>query len=120
MVKSAIDNIHKQKDMLNLLGHCKARLRKAIIRNSDKDLVDAICQCVYNVLKGNVDLSESEKHRLVLYKKTLRKLVSKSTLKEKKKILVQRGGFLEFLIPAAISGISSIISSIISSKSTHS
>ena len=43
----------------------------------------------------------------------LRKIVQKSTLKEKKKILVQHGGFLQYLIPAAITGISEIISSLI-------
>ena len=47
---------------------------------------------------------------------TRTKLVQKSTLKQKKKILVQQGGFLEYLIPAAISGITSIISSFINKE----
>jgi hypothetical protein len=34
--------------------------------------------------------------------------------KEKKKLIIQKGGFLQILIPAIISGLASIISSVIS------
>jgi hypothetical protein len=44
--------------------------------------------------------------------------VKKSNLASKKKILVQNGGFLQFLIPAVITGISEIVSSLISKKSS--
>lgn len=111
-----MDNIKKQKELLIYLGKCKAKIRKAILANADRDLIDAICQCVFNLLSGNIDLNDKEKDNLVKYKKALRAIVTRSSIKDKKKILVQQGGFLEFLIPAAISGISSIISSIISSS----
>jgi len=42
--------------------------------------------------------------------------IEKSKLRNKKEILIQKGGFLQFLIPAVISGITSIISSYISNK----
>ena len=45
----------------------------------------------------------------------MRKLVQKVGLKSKKQLLVQKCGFLQFLIPAAISGIASILSSVIPS-----
>ena len=102
--------------MLKSFTHCKFEIRKAILKNADKDLVDAICQCVYNLLNGNLHLSTTEKEKLTKYRHALRKLVQKSTLKQKKKILVQQGGFLEYLIPAAISGITSIISSFINKE----
>lgn len=114
MVKS-IRDIEKQQDMLKALSHCKLKIRKAILKNADKDLVDAICHCVYNMLHGNVELSETQKGELYKYRHTLRKLIQKQNLNKKKKILVQNGGFLQFLIPAAVSGIASIISSIIPS-----
>ena len=117
MVKQReLDNIKKQEDLLKSLTHCKFKIRKAILKNADKDLVDAICQCVYNLLNGNLHLSTTEKEKLTKYRHALRKLVQKSTLKQKKKILVQQGGFLEYLIPAAISGITSIISSFINKE----
>ena len=108
-----VTNLKNQQDLLKALAHCKIKIRTAILKNADKDLVDAICQCVFNLLSGNINMSSSEKEKLVKYKISLRKLVQKSTLKQKKKILVQKGGFLQYLIPAAIEGISSIISSFI-------
>ena len=89
------------------------------MKNADKELVEVICHCVYNLLKGNLNISNVEKEKLCGYKTAMRKLVKKSTLDRKKKILVQQGGFLEYLIPAAITGISSIISSFISNNNSN-
>ena len=72
------------------------------------------CLCE-NKIK-NMFISEDDKKRLYKYRNTLRKIVSKSSLKQKKKVLIQKGGFLQFIIPAAITGISSIISSLITNN----
>ena len=109
--------LKNNQDLLLTLSKCKPRLRKVLLENADKDLVDAICQCVFNLLQGNISLTNAEKEQLNKYRHSLRKIVNKSSLKEKKKILVQHGGFLQYLIPAAITGISEIISSLIN-KST--
>jgi hypothetical protein len=108
------NTLKKNKDLLVALSSCKPKIRKAILQNADKDLIDAICQCVFNLLDGNINLSNTEKIKLSQYKRKLRKIIEKSNFKTKKKILIQKGGFLQFLIPAAITGISEIISSLIS------
>jgi hypothetical protein len=59
-------------------------------------------------------MSTYEREHLKRFRKVLHKLLEKSSLKIKKKILIQQGGFLQFLIPAVVSGIASIISSAIS------
>ena len=109
----------KHQDVLKTLAHCKPQIRKAILKNADKELIQVICHCVFNMLRGNINLSAFEKQKLKGYKKVLRNMVQKTTFKDKKKMLEQSGGFLQFLIPAAITGISSIISSIISSNSNQ-
>ena len=77
----------------------------------------AICESVFKMLQGNLDINlKSDLENLAKYKIIFRKLIKKSNLKTKKKILVQHGGFLQFLIPAVITGISSIVSSIISKE----
>ena len=111
-----IENLKSQLDLLKILARPKSKYRKLIIQSADKKLVQAICECIHNVLKGNINISESEKKRLKSYRSVLHELIKKSTLKTKKKILIQRGGFLEVLLPAVISGIASIISSAISSS----
>ena len=34
------------------LNHCKTKLRKTILQNSDKDLIEILTQCVYKMLHG--------------------------------------------------------------------
>ena len=113
-LKNVIDNRH----LLKCLASSNNKLRKVIIQNSSKNQIEAICSCIFNTLAGNINLTEEDKKHLSKYKKILRKLSNKSSLKEKKKILVQKGGFLQFLLPAVITGISSIVSSLISSNKT--
>ena len=93
------------------------KYRKAILISADKKLVEAICQSIHNVLVGNINISALDREKLKKFRKTLHQLLEKSSLKTKKKILIQRGGFLQFLIPAVVSGIANKISSVISSNS---
>ena len=58
-----------------------------------------ISDCVLNVLNGNIPVSEEEKERLRRYRKSLRESVKKKTSDEKRKHLIQEGGFLGALIP---------------------
>jgi hypothetical protein len=101
-----MNKIDKQKDLLLTLAHCKKKIRTAILQNADRQLIEAICECIYNLLKGNIELKETDKENLYKYRHILRKLVKRSNLKQKKKIIIQKGGFLQYLIPAAITGIS--------------
>ena len=71
-----LKKINKQKDLLNSLAHCKLKIRKAILENADKDLVDEICQCVFNLLQGNISLTNAEKEQLNKYRHSLRKIVN--------------------------------------------
>lgn len=116
--KNSISNIEKQKHILCTLSKCKPKMRKAILISADKELITAICESIFNMLNSNLDINRETLTKLKPFKKTFRKLVSKSTLANKKKILIQKGGFLEFLVPAVISGISSIVSSIISANNS--
>lgn len=108
--------IQKHYDILKVLSTCKKCIRNNIISKADSELINTICECVYNLLKGNIKLSEVQFKNLKPFRHILRKLLAKSNTKEKKKILIQKGGFLEILLPAVISGLASIISSAISSS----
>ena len=110
-----LKNIVSQQD-LKTISNCKSKYRKCILLKADKELINIICECVYNTLLGNVKLSEKDRLNLFKYKNILRRLVEKSTLQHKKKILIQKGGFLQFIIPAVITGIASIISSVINNN----
>jgi hypothetical protein len=110
---SCFNKIEKQKHVLLTLARCKKNIRQTILKNADKNLIQTICECCLNFLFNRVKVNETELSALKEYKRTLRKLILKSSLKEKKKVLVQKGGFLQYLIPAVISGLSALFESAI-------
>ena len=84
---------------LELLQRIKNRkLRKAILVHSDSDLICSICECAWNILRGNVSLTPKEKSKLRKYKKHLRTLASKKVSTVRKRKVLQTGGFLSALL----------------------
>ena len=104
--------VKKEKDFLNLICKCNKNLQKNMIKGANKNQIYAICEVVLNLLNGNIDLNEKDLIKLSHKRKQLRELIKKSSIK-KKKYLVQKGGFIQFLIPAIISGLATIVSSVI-------
>lgn len=85
--------------LLEALLYLNKNQRATFLRTADDKLIRCIGECVFNTLKGNVPLERGEKNRLSKYKATLRRIASKrSNLKNKRKLLVQRGGFLSYII----------------------
>ena len=113
---SDLSNVKRNFDSLKMLSCCPKKLRNSILNGAPKDLIDTICECILNLLNGNLDLKEIDKQKLDKHKFSLRKLLKRTSLKEKKKILIQKGGFLQILLPSIISGLASIISSVISKE----
>ena len=58
--------------MLSALHMCPPNMRRAMIQKAPPDLIDAICECVLNILKGNVKLSSVRKKNLGTHKHFLR------------------------------------------------
>jgi hypothetical protein len=95
---------------LQVLRAAKPKLRKAIISNCDRELVHPMSECILNVLKGNVKLSHCAKRKLRKHKATLRKVADEHlSLARKKKVIVQRGGFLLPLLGAVLPTLASLI-----------
>ena len=79
-------------------------MRNALIKSADRDLICSICECIQNVINGNVKIDDKIKKKLFHEKEHLRRLQKKSSLKNKKKILIQKGGsFLPMLLPIVLS-----------------
>ena len=106
----------KNLEILKTISSCKKCLRTSIVHKGSKELIASICECIDNLLNKNIPVSDNDRKKMHKYRGAMRKLVQKSKLVEKKKILKQNGGFLQFLIPAAISALGGIISDAITSK----
>ena len=92
--------------LLQTLMSSKPILRKAIIEHATPDLIHAVTEIVYNMLKGVIELTSDQKRRLSRHKEEFRALVNKKlSVKKKRKILNQKGtgAALAALIPIAIS-----------------
>ena len=57
---------------LHVLNTAETRLRKALITNCNRKLVNCISECVLNVLNGDLKLSGSKTRKLQEYKPALR------------------------------------------------
>ena len=86
-------------------------LHEQIMHHCGIEFLDCVCECVKNVLKGNVPRSSSQKQNLSRHRKQLRKLSSKKTLKKKKIEIIQRGGFLGALITPILSILGGLLGS---------
>jgi len=100
----------KQLAQLKLLQICPKKLRKQFIEKVDKQYIKTICECCLNTLKGNVPLTTQQKKKLSKHKGALRQLSNRRlALSKKRKIISQKGGFLNILIPSVLSVITSLI-----------
>ena len=96
---------------LQVLAKAKPKLRGLIINNVPPDVINAICECCLNLLKGVIPLSPSQKRRLARHKTHLRALANKKVSQKKnRRYLSQKGGgaALAALIPAALGGLGSL------------
>src|SRR5215510_16539732 len=95
---------------LELLKKVKPKLRRAILLNCDPDLLKSVGECALNVLRGNVKLTKCSKRKLRKHRGVLRKIADKSvSIVNKRKIIVQRGGFLLPLLSAVLPVLASLV-----------
>ena len=80
----------KSLEALEKVQDCKQK-RNHIIDVAGNELVHCICDCVLNVLNGNIPISEEEKKRLKRHKYSLRELVKKKTSDKKEEAFDSRG-----------------------------
>ncbi len=69
-------------------------MRKVILTNADEDLINTICECVYNCLNGNIKLNNEIKTKLKRYKNDLHKSVGRNkSLKINQKNFITKSVF---------------------------
>ena len=104
-------NIH----FLKVLQKSKPNQIKAIVANSNKDLLLCICEVIDNILRGTVRLKPKQRTQLLKYKKVLRQLTNKKVkLPAKRKIILnQAGGFLPAILVPALSIAASLLGGLV-------
>ena len=89
--------VKKYATTLRVLSRAKPKVKRMVIAKADKQFMNCLCECGKNVLKGNVPLTPRQLQALRPYKNHLRDLVRKK-VSLKKKIILQKGGFIGALL----------------------
>ena len=96
--------------MLAALCDLTAQQRKALLKHATNDQISCLSEIAYNLLAHNIPVSDKVKQKLSKHKHSLRVLANpRTSVKKRKQILIQKGGFLPFLIPAAASLIGALL-----------
>ena len=99
------------------------KLKRAII--ADADLLCALAECAYNILKNNIPLNDAQRQRLRKYRKQLRELSGRRVpAAKRRRILLQQqgqsGGFLSaFLAPLESSIFIPLLREVLFKKMEH-
>jgi site-specific DNA-adenine methylase len=108
-MKRINSNYHK----LQVLRKANPKLRKAIISNCNKELLNAISEIALNVLQVNIELPATSRQKLRKHKTALRALADRRKLLRrsavKRRVLNQRGGFILQLLGAVLPTIASLL-----------
>ena len=105
------NRVKKHGALLRYLSKAKPSTCKSIIKTCDKELINVLCECALNVLNGNVRLNPTQRKRLVRYKNGLRAITVKKTALQKKKDLLQKGGFLQALLSPILGILGNLVGS---------
>ena len=102
--------MQKNLNWLKALQCCSNLEKKQIIEAARSESVNAICDCIQNILLGNIEISPKEKRVLNVKKEVLRKLANRKTKSaERKKLLIQHGGgFLNSVLGPVLGALGSI------------
>lgn len=77
--------------------------RKHLLKGANKDQVDSLCEATLNVVKKNVPVTPAIKQALMKHKKIITKLaLKKEPLHKRRKILIQKGGFLPTVLATVL------------------
>ena len=99
-----------EKELLQLKKLKSAKEKNKLINKVNNCVIKAIAEISHNCLIGNVPLSSCNYKKLRKYKNILRKIANKKlSLESKRKIIKQKGGFLNILIPSVLALLSTVI-----------
>jgi hypothetical protein len=96
-------SLRKNLPKLLRIRRAKPTERKRLLEEADDSLVRCICETAHNCLNNNIPLTSAQYRKLSRHKNTLRRLTKKGeSIKKKKKILKQSGGFILPLLAPVI------------------
>ena len=116
----SIEYIQNLIEYVNNFMKSNHKVRNDLINKLNKKDIKVLCMICYNILYNKIPINNTDKQKLINFRTFLHKFCRESHTLKKRKLLLseQKGkGFLPILLPAAIGGLATIVSSLISKKS---
>lgn len=108
---SPYKNLISHKDFLKSLAQAKTTpKRRMLLALANSNQVRALQEITHNVLKRNVPLTPCQIRSLIKgkYRKSIKEAGNpKGTIGRARQIFIQKGGFLQYILPAALSFLAS-------------
>lgn len=100
-------NIRRHADSLRKLCKCRKSLQRGnIVREGGNDLLKTISNIALNAQKGNIKYRPAALTKLKRHKTAIHALANnRIPLHQKRKIVVQQGGFLPLLLAPLVGGL---------------
>ena len=87
--------------------------RKLILKRASSDLIKCLADICENIVNGHIIMPERQKKCLSKHKKIIRRMADKKIgIRQKRKELIQKGGFIQAIIPV-VSIVASILSGLL-------
>ena len=86
-------------------------MRKAIIKAADKNLLEAITECLLNICKDTIKISTKTYKKLAPYSNHIEIFADKSKpITQRRRVILQKGdGFLPFLFAPVLEQLASLL-----------
>lgn len=98
--------LKENKHILFVLKKAKTKLRNSILKHVDDVVIKTINEILFNIINKNHKISKNIYEKIKPYKNVIRKVCSpKTSMRLKRKHLIQNGGFLPIIISSVLSGV---------------
>ena len=86
--------LRKNLNYLTMLKEGNVRQRQALLTHASVDQFKSLIELIYNILRGNIPISETDKKHLRRYRSVIYSLTSKAVNKKRKSQLIKSHHFL--------------------------
>lgn len=98
--------LKENKHILYVLEKAKPKLRNVLLKHVDDIVIKTLNEIIFNIMNKNHKISKRVYEKIKPYKNAIRKVCSpKTSMRLKRKHLIQKGGFLPIIISSVLSGI---------------
>ena len=105
------ERMKKNYPMLQAIHQCSKKERKELLKCCRPTVINAICDCIPNVVHGNIPITNHQKGLLRKNIPILKELTQpRISAASKKKLIVQKGeGFLSAILGPALNALTGIL-----------